>query len=180
MNRTAKTNVDGLQSKSKDTCKSDNKDLPVLNLTAASNHTEPNDARTYFSETVMNVMREHQKKDEQISKAIELVNSNEIDAEKWRILPNWFVQNRYGFIVIDDILYHNKCFSPLDLPTSRMVIPKSAKDKILKSYEEIKFDRSSSRKTLAHIERYATWPKFVSDTIAYYKQMEAKQKSRKP
>ena len=153
-----------------------------MNGTAAANVDSPqelNDVRAHFNKAVLNELREHQIKDEQISKAIELVNSNEINAQKWRILPNWFLQNRYGFIVIDDILYHNKYFSPLDLPASRIVIPKPAIDKILnKAYEEMKFDRPGSRGTLAHIERYATWPKFVKDTISYVKQMRAKHKSR--
>ena len=144
--------------------------LPVFNLAAASYQTELGLVEIHCNESATKEMREHQAGDEQISKAIELVKRKETNVEEWRVLPNWFLQNRHGFIVNNDVLYHYKNFSPLDQPISRVVIPESKRHEILfKAHGHMQSGHPSSQRTLTRLERFATWPGMISETINYVK-----------
>ena len=109
-----------------------------------------------------------QEQDEQIKKAIELVSNESFGVKEWKVLPNWFTQNRFSFLVDNDVLYHSKIIAPSMDPFSRIILPKSMRLGLIhKAYLHPRFGRQSVSKTVSQLEKCVTWPRMMRETKIY-------------
>ena len=109
-------------------------------------------------------MRVLQDKDDEIRKVKDLVAKRETDIGAWRHLPNWYIQNRLGFVISDGVLYHTKIVSSYGEPIARTVIPTCKRLEMLyKAHGHLQSGHPSAQRALGRLEKFATWHGMTRD-----------------
>ena len=119
-------------------------------------------------------------KDEELKVVKSLLSRNITDEKEWRVLPNWYKQNRNSFVLSKGSLFHVRKVDSFPDPVARTVIPKSKiREMLFRCHGCMQSGHPGHRRAIARMEKFAVWRGMVRDVTEHVKRCAECQAARK-
>ena len=148
-------------------------------LLAAQTFTEIALVEIHADEELSKEMAKLQREDVDLGKVMSLVEQNVQEKAAWKSVPNWYRQNRNGFVVSKGILYHVKKIESCPEPVARAVIPKvKVKEMLFRCHGCKHSGHPGHHRAVGRIEKFAIWHGMNKDVEQHVKKCAECQAAR--